>query len=319
MDLQKIQYFLAVMEHRNLSNAAQALRVSQPTLSRQMLALEHEFDTPLFVRHGRGVAPTEAANRLYEGFKGLERQLRSLKSEVGAASVEPAGEVAFGIPPSPRALIAVPLIKRFARAYPRATVRVSEETSSELRDQVAAGVLDLAVTNLHEPMGGVTAEPLGRERMLLVGPPNAKIARQREIPIQQLAELPLILTTRPNSLRLAVESGLSRFGMRPNIRIEANTLPLMTDLVTAGLGYTVLPSCGVRSLLNAGKICAKPIAEFYITWLIAKAKSRSLSFAAERFCDMLHSIAREQIDMNIWSLPSNSPMKANGLRRRRPN
>jgi LysR family nitrogen assimilation transcriptional regulator len=114
VDLQKIQYFLAVMEHRNYSSAAQALRVSQPTLSRQMSALEHEFDAPLFVRHGRGVAPTEAANRLYEGFKGLERQLRSLKSEVGAASGEPRGEVAFGIPPSPRSLLGVPLIERFA-------------------------------------------------------------------------------------------------------------------------------------------------------------------------------------------------------------
>lgn len=52
-----------------------------------MAALEQEFDAPLLVRHGRGVAPTEAANKLNEGFKGLERQLRALKSKVGAASV----------------------------------------------------------------------------------------------------------------------------------------------------------------------------------------------------------------------------------------
>jgi LysR family nitrogen assimilation transcriptional regulator len=296
VDLQKIQYFLAVMEHRNLSNAAQSLRVSQPTLSRQMSALEHEFDAPLFVRHGRGVAPTEAANRLYEGFKGLERQLRSLKSDVGAASVEPSGEVAFGIPPSPRSLLAVPLIERFAKAYPRVTVRVSEETSSELRDEVAAGVLDLA-------MRGVTAEPLGQEPMLLVGPAGAKFGKQREITIGQLADFPLILTTRPNSLRLSVETRLSRFGVRPTIRIEANTLPLMTDLVRAGLGYTVLPSCGVRSLLKAKEIVAKPIAGFNITWLIARAKSRSLTFAAERFCDMLRAIARQQIEKGIWTAP----------------
>ena len=52
-----------------------------------MAALEQEFYAPLLVRHGRGVAPTEAANKLYEGFKGLERQLRALKGKVGAASV----------------------------------------------------------------------------------------------------------------------------------------------------------------------------------------------------------------------------------------
>jgi LysR family nitrogen assimilation transcriptional regulator len=303
LKLDRIQYFLAVMEHQNLSEAAQALRVSQPTLSRQMRALEREFDAPLFVRHGRGIRPTEAGKRLHEGLKGWERQLRSLKNDVAMASLEPTGEVAFGIPPSPRSLIAVPLIKRFVTKYPKMTVRVSEETSGELRDQVAAGVLDIAISNLHEPMRGVTAEPLGQEQMLLVGPRNAPIARLKTIQMEQIAQLPLILTTNPNSLRLFVETELNRSGVRPNIRIEANTLPLMTDLVVAKLGYTVLPACGVRGILNAKQICAITIEDYFITWLIAIPKSRPLSIAAERFCTMLREIAAEQIERKIWRSP----------------
>jgi molybdate transport repressor ModE-like protein len=54
MDPRRIQYFFAVVEHGNLSSAAQALRVSQPTLSRQIQAIEERFQTPLFVRGGRG-------------------------------------------------------------------------------------------------------------------------------------------------------------------------------------------------------------------------------------------------------------------------
>jgi LysR family nitrogen assimilation transcriptional regulator len=300
MDLQKIRYFLAVMEHRNLSLAAQALRVSQPTLSRQMRALEEEFAAALFVRSGRGVAPTDSAVRLHEGLSGLERQLRSLKSEVAAASTEPTGEVAFGIPPSPRTLLAIPVIQRFASLYPRVVVRVAEETSGELRDRVAAGVLDIAITNLDEPMRGVVAEPLGREQMLLIGPRNAWHLSQREVPVEELAEVPLILTTRPNSLRLLVESSLGSLGLRPNVRVEANTLPLMTDLVEAGLGYTILPSCGVRDLVRSGKIAARPIAGFAITWLLAKPKSRSLNVTAERFCDVLHELARETVAKGVW-------------------
>ncbi len=303
MDLQRIDYFFAVMEHRNLSLAAQALRVSQPTLSRQVQALEQEFETPLFVRHGRGVAPTEAARRLHEGLRGLERQFRSLRDEVSAASAEPTGEIAFGIPPSPRTLLAPDLIGRFCKMYPRVSVRVTEETSGELRDLVAAGVLDLAVTNIHEPMRGVTAEPLGTEPMLLVGPPRAIYGSTREVSIEKVAELPLILTTRPNSLRLTVESRLSQFGMRANVRVEANTLPLMTDLVLAGLGYTVLPSCGVRALIKEKKLSFRRISDFNITWLIAKPKSRSLSFAANRFCDLLHVIAQEKIAQRVWHSP----------------
>ena len=300
MDMQKIQYFFAVIEHRNLSSAAQALRVSQPTLSRQMQTLENEFKTPLFVRGGRGMTLTEAGQRLHEGLRGLERQLRSLKDDVAAALIEPSGEVAFGIPPSPRTLIAVSLLQRFAKAYPHVVVRVVEETSGQLRDLIASGVLDVAITNAHEPGHGVVSQPLGRERMLFVGPRHAKLSLQNKTPIERLAELPLILTTRPNSLRLIVEAGLSAQGLQPNVRLEADTLPLMTDLVSAGLGYTVLPACGVSALVKERALSASPIENLFITWLVAKPKTRSLGVAAQCFYEAICDMGREQVRAGIW-------------------
>jgi DNA-binding transcriptional LysR family regulator len=303
MDLRKISYFFAVIEHRNLSGAAQALRVSQPTLSRQMQAFETSFKTPLFVRSGRGMTPTEAGRRLHEGLQGLERQLHSLKNDVAAALIEPAGEVAFGIPPSPRSLIAVPLIKRFAKACPHVTVRVIEETSGQLRDLVATGVLDVAVTNFHEPMRGIVAKPLGREQMMLVGPRHAKLSLQVPTTMEQLGSLPLILTTRPNSLRLNVEEKLSALGLRPNVRFEANTLPLMTDLVTSGLGYTVLPACGIGALLKNKTVTASPITDCFLTWVVAKPKTRSLGVAAQTLYNMLSEIGEEKIADGTWQLP----------------
>lgn len=300
IDLQRIHYFFAVIEHRTLSRAAQALRVSQPTLTRQMQALESEFKTPLFVRGGRGMVLTEAGQRLHAGLQGLDRQMRSLQDDVAAALVEPTGEVAFGIPPSPRRLLAVPLLQRFAKAYPRVTVRVVEETSGQLRDLVANGVLDVAITNRHEPGHGVASEALGRELLLLIGPRRTKLSLSKPTPLRELANLPLILTTRPNSLRMIVESGLSVEGLRPNIRMVADTLPLMTDLVTAGLGYTVLPACGVRAQLKERALSASPIEDLSITWLLAKPQSRPLSLAAQRFYEAIRTIGQEQIRAGVW-------------------
>lgn len=161
LDREKLLSFFAVVEHRSLSSAALARRVSQPTLTRQMQALENEFKTPLFLRSGRGMTLTEAGQRLHSGLQGIDRQIRSLQEDLAASLLEPTGEVAFGIPPSPRRLIAVPLVKHFARANPRVTVRIVEETSGQLRDLVANGVLDIAITNSQEPMHGVSAAPLG--------------------------------------------------------------------------------------------------------------------------------------------------------------
>ena len=196
-------------------------------------------------------------------------------------------------------MIAVPLIKTFNTAYPRVVVRIIDETSAQLRDLVANGIIDVAVTNAHEPGHGVTAQALGRERMLLVGAASAKLSIRKETPIQALEGLPLVLTTRPNSLRLTIETGLAEHGLQPNVRFEANTA-FMTDLVMAGLGYTVLPACGVRSLLKHGHITASPITGLFITWLVARPKTRSLSVAAERFCDGLWAIGAKQGREGIW-------------------
>ncbi len=300
MDQRKIQYFFSVIEHGNLSGAARALRVSQPTLSRQIQAIEEQFQTPLFVRGGRGMMLTEAGRQLHEGLQSIERQMRMLKSDVAAVTLEPSGEVAFGIPPSPRGLIAVPLVKSFNAAYPRIVIRIVEETSGQLRDQVANGMLDVAITNTNEPSHDIASRQLGRERMLLVGPTSAKLSMRKETPIKSLAGLPLILTMRPNSLRLTLENGLGLHGLQPNIRFEANTLPLMTDLVIAGLGYTVLPVCGVRPLLEQGHVSASPIADLSVTWMVARPKTRSVGVAAERFYEMLCEFGRKQVRDGVW-------------------
>jgi LysR family nitrogen assimilation transcriptional regulator len=300
MDQRKIRYFFSVIEHGNLSSAAQSLRVSQPTLSRQIQSIEQEFQIPLFVRGGRGMLLTDAGKQLHEGLQSIERQLRLLKTDVTAVSVEPSGEVAFGIPPSPRGLIGVPLVKQYHNAYPRIAIRLVEETSGQLRDLVANGILDLAVINTTEPAHGTVSQVLGRERLVLVGPSGAKLSMRKETPVRALGELPLILTMRPNSLRLMVEDRLGSQGLTANVRLEANTLPLMTDLVAAGLGYTVLPMCGVGNLLKAGRVSGSPISDLFVTWLVARPKSRPLGVAAQRFHDILCEFSRKLIAKRTW-------------------
>jgi LysR family transcriptional regulator, nitrogen assimilation regulatory protein len=301
-DIRKIEYFLAVIEQGNISSAAEALRVSQPTLSRQIHALERQFNTPLFIRHGRGVSPTEAGKRLQEGLRGLEHHLRTLRDDVAAAARDPSGEVALGIPPSPRMLLAGPIVSTFCKAYPQVAVRIIEQTSSDIRDLVARGEVDLAVINSDEPMQGLACDRLATEPMLLIGPRHAKLSLDAATPIKRLAELPLILTTRPNSLRRIVELELNRRGLRPRIRVEANTLPLMTDLVALGLGFTVLPSCGVLSLVKAGRFSASPLTGLRLTWTIARPANRNPSVAARLLLDIVFRTVRNMVETDAWPL-----------------
>jgi LysR family nitrogen assimilation transcriptional regulator len=302
LDVRKIEYFLAVVEHRNISSAAEALRVSQPTLSRQIRALEQHFKALLFVRHGRGVVPTEAGIRLQEGLRGLEHHLRTLRDDVAAAAGVPSGEVALGIPPSPRTLLGVAIVHSFRGAYPNVGVRLSEQTSGDIRDLVARGEVDLGIINSEEPTEGLVSLRLASEPMLLVGPPGARLSLDTVTPVTHVAELPLILTTKPNSLRRMVDRALHEQKLRPHIQVEANTLPLMTDLVARGLGFTVLPSCGVLGLVKAGQLSASPLAGLRITWTIARSANRNLSIAGRLLLDIIFRTTFEFLGRGAWPL-----------------
>ncbi|MBV8851089.1 MAG: LysR family transcriptional regulator [Methylobacteriaceae bacterium] len=297
MDLNDIDLFLAVTEHLSLRRAAEATRLSQPTLSRRIQALEETYGTALFVRHGRGMHLTPAVRaRLMP----LARHLDAVREEVTAAANTTGGEVSLGFPPSIRILLTHRLIDRFCRAHPNVTVRLTEETSGEVRDLVALGQLDLAITNEFEPVAGLAPQPLAREPLLVVGPREAGLEMTRPISLQELADLPLILTRAPNSLRRLIDSGLGRLGLKPWVRLEANALPLMTDLVELGLGYTVLPSCGVLPALKEGRLSATKLQDFTIRWVVVRARERLLSNAARALLDTIVQDVREAIADGTW-------------------
>lgn len=301
-DTRRIVYFLAVIDHRNISRAAEALRISQPTLSRQIHALEVEFNAPLFVRQGRGVSPTEAGKRLYQGLRGLEHQLRTLRDDVAAAAGEPSGEVALGIPPSPRALMAVAIVEEYSRRYPKVAIRFCERTSGEVRDAIVRGEVDIGIVNDDEPMDGMITEPLASEPLMLVGPKDAGLSLDVPTPTARLGEIPLILTTNPNSLRRMVDFELYRLGLRPDVRAEADMLPLLYDLVILGHGYTVLPSCGVLPLIRAGRLSGSPLPAFRITWTIGRPINRSLTMAGRKLAEIVRQVARTKIESGAWAL-----------------
>jgi LysR family transcriptional regulator, nitrogen assimilation regulatory protein len=154
---------------------------------------------------------------------------------------------------------------------------------------------------------GLASDLLVSEPVLLVGPADAGLSLDAPTAAERLAELPLILTTRPNSLRRMVELTLSQRGLEPRLRVEANTLPLMTDLVAQGLGYTVLPSCGVFSLVKAGRLSASPLVGLRITWMVARPVNRSLSVAARLMHDIVFRVVHDLVETGSWPLATIEP------------
>jgi LysR family nitrogen assimilation transcriptional regulator len=138
--------------------------------------------------------------------------------------------------------------------------------------------------------------------MLLVGPKSAKLSLDVSTPLERLGSLPLILTTNPNSLRRMIDFELRRAGLGTRVCAEADTVPLLSDLVMAGVGYTVMPSCGVLSLVKSGHLSASSLSGLRITWTIARPHNRNLTLAARRLSEVVFSVTKDLIASGDWAL-----------------
>lgn len=290
MEIKALRYFLAVSDARSFSRAANVALVSQSALSRQISLLEQELGAELFDRHARGVQLTEAGVLMRTRVDALLSQFDHLRDEIRDEIAEPSGEVGLAFPPSLTTLMVTRVVRRLRTTYPNVRARLYEAMTATVRERVIAGDADVGVISTMELPNDLHCSPLFTEALLLVGPPSAGLALDQPVPLVRLSDLPQIATARTNSLRRIVDRALRRADLDYRPAIEVNTRGLMFELIEDGFGYTVLPSSGVLSRVARGQVTASPIEDLRITWQIATARTRPLTFAARR----LVGIVREE-------------------------
>src|SRR5690606_21981549 len=146
----------------------------------------------------------------------------------------------------------------------------------------------------------VKTQPLVREQLHLVGPRAAKLRIDEPVPLAAATRHPLILTTRPNSLRLVVERAFAREGLPLSLVADSNSTQMMIDLAARKLAYTILPYCAIEEALRRRRLSAAPIEDLFFEWVLVHPASRALSLAAERYRDLLFEMARERIRSRAW-------------------
>ena len=258
MDLKQLAYFVRVAELGSFTRASIALDIAQPALSRQIRLLEVELRQSLLTRNGRGALPTEAGTLLLKHGRGILHQVEVAREELGAVRGALAGRVSIGLPPSLSRLITVPLTRAFRQQLPQAHLTLTEGFSVLMHDGLRVGNLDMAVLYNAEHSPEVEMSTLHTEELVLIsrtteGKSSAgaakdsartsEAARTRQpISLTEVADLPLILPSRPNAFRILIEGELVAIGLKPQITLEVDGLNAILSLVKEGMGHAVLPS-----------------------------------------------------------------------------
>jgi LysR family nitrogen assimilation transcriptional regulator len=259
MDLKQIEYFVRVAELGGFTRAAAALGIAQPALSRQVRLLEVELRQNLLARDGRGAVPTEAGRLLLAHGRGILHQVERAREELGRVRGALAGRVAIGLPPSLARLLTVPLTRVFRARMPEATLSISEGLSTAMQEALVNGRLDIAVLYNARPSTELDIRALQQEDLFLVQTRGA--SRQRApaaITLRALADLPLVIPSRPNAIRMQVESEMATIGCRPRVALEIDGVSAILDLVADGAGSAVLSRHAVASSVkpSAFMFCA---------------------------------------------------------------
>ena len=263
MDLKQLEYFVRVAEMGSFTRAALALDIAQPALSRQVRLLEVELHQSLLTRNGRGAIPTEAGQLLLAHGRGILHQVERAREELGRVRGSLAGRVAVGLPTSLARVLTVPLTRAFRQQMPDATISISEGLSVAMQESLMNGRLDIAVLYNAQPGFETEITPLLEENLLLVQarPPGLpEDPAPGPVSLQEVAGLPLVIPSRPNAIRMHVESEMANIGCRLKIALEIDGVSAILDLVADGAGSAVLSRNAVDSSVRPSAYTVRPIA-----------------------------------------------------------
>jgi DNA-binding transcriptional LysR family regulator len=293
MDTRQLAAFVAVVERRSFSQAAERLGVTQPAVSLQVRALEKRLGTQLLDRSGRRVEPTEAGLRLYRGAQrllSLEEQL--LEEIAGEAEGELTGELRLGASTGPAAVVVPLLLCEFQRAHPEVRIALTVSDTQSIVDRVASRDLELGIVGAARRQRAVRFEPFLEDEVILACPPGHPFAG-RTLTLDELREENLIVMQEGAGVRQIVEDELRALGTRLrdlDVRLELGLQESVRSAVQAGYGVTFISRTAVEPELAAGTLSAARVQGLEPRREISLA--RSVGRAATRAADAFVEFAR---------------------------
>lgn len=302
MDLKQLRAFLTVAETGNVTRASEVLHLVQPAVSRQLRLLEEDLGAPLFERERRGMVLTDAGQALIVYARRAMLELDRARAEIAGASTGVAGLVTLGLLPSTIDALSSAFVSAVAAEYPGIRVRIAMGYAGTLLNWLQAGEIDAALLYGAEHSPDAQTRPLIEESLWVVGPSEARLRRNRPVPLAKLAGKPMVLPSAPHGIRTLVDHACAVSNVKLELSAETNALSVQRSLVLGGHGWTVLPPIAVAEELRLGQLTGAPLIEPGITRTIVLALPTNRPIGQHVRCavDLLVRCARNAVEAGSW-------------------
>ena len=288
-----IRIFLAILDFGGFQRAAEALNLSQPTLTRRIQALEETFGTKLFDRTTRKVVPTRVGREIETHFRRMAREFEDCVFSLTDFGIRPSGVLTIACLPTMASAFLPNVLRLFNRRYPDIRFRIRDTTASEGLDCVARGEAEFGINSLGASRQDLIFTPLMDDSFALACRADHPVARKKTLRWEDIKSLPLIISLRSDN-RMLIDQALARSGLSLNWSYQVSHLATSFGLVEEGLGMSVIPLMS-RPRARHPVIRIIPLVEPSIRRTIGfvEARNRELSRTAEELKKLSIESARK--------------------------
>lgn len=280
MDAADLRVFETVARLGGMNRAAAALNTVQSNVTARIRLLEDELGETLFHRHSRGVALTDAGQRLLPYAVQIQKALDDAKRAVQDDGT-PKGPLTIGSLETTAALRLSPVLAIYAAAYPAVDLVLRTGTTEELVDGVIERNLEAAFVCGPVDHPELIHEVVFREDLAVLTAPSIESLDQ----VLQQSELKIVVLRSGCSYRQRLEDVLAKRGIVGLRRLEFGTLEAIIGCVSAGLGITLLPRSLVGQVWRDGTLAVHPLParEARVETLFIQRKDATSSSALQAF------------------------------------
>lgn len=241
MKIHQLQYFVAVAETGGFSRAAARCNVAQPSLSQQIIKLEHELGEKLFDRLGRSVALTKAGTLLLPRARLILAEVQEIERQLSRDIEEGRGQLSVGFIPTIAPFLLPTVIQRFAEKYPQAELSVYENLTEELIKELIAGKLDLGIMSLPITHKLIETEEICTERLLVASSRAHDLISGATFKTKELESFPFIALNEVHCFGEQVQSYCYQKDVNLEIVCHTSQLSTVYGCVASGLGVSLVP------------------------------------------------------------------------------
>lgn len=287
MDLTLLRSFLAVVDAKAVTEAADRIGVTQPALSRRLQQLEDHLGIELLARGRKGAAVTEMGKLVEAEARLIVTRYDQMRELIKTHQGLKGGTVRIGGGATAVSFILPKAIADFQQYHPDVHFHLKEAGSTEIAADVIASRLELGLVTLPVQDRELDTVPLMKDRIVLVAPKAHELAcPRRTIQMNELDGRNFVGFEAGTAVRQIIDSSLRKAGVEANVVMELRSIPGILRMVAATGNLAFVSQLGIGHSNDIVEIRVKRLAIKRTLALIAK-KHQQLSPAAKAFAQLI--------------------------------